>query len=130
VKNRRQGAPQAALDGLRGAQTAEYTSSKIEIDQRPGRDPRGGCRSGFVLFGNQIAAATRGAGQFVGTLARLLKADVARAPERQTAHLPRPSYAVRQVPRLHAARRDPHRQPLAALIGDPIRGFRRPQSLD
>ena len=81
VKDRCKGAPQAALDGLGGAQTAEYASSKIEIDQRPDGDTRGGRRSGLILFGDQVAAATRGAGQFVGPLARLFEADVGRAPE-------------------------------------------------
>jgi hypothetical protein len=99
MKDGHEGAPQAAFDRLRGAQTAGYTSSKIEIDQRPDGDLRGGRASGLVLFGNQITAATRGAGQLIGPFARLFETYIGGAPSdsRRVFPAPRMRYARSQV---------------------------------
>ena len=68
LKDGRERAPQTALDRLGGAQAADNAPSKIEIDQRLDRDPRG-CRiSGLALLADQVTAACRAA--LVSSLAR------------------------------------------------------------
>ena len=50
VKDRFKGAPQTALDRLRGPQTARNSPSNIEVDQLLDGDARRGCLSSIVLL--------------------------------------------------------------------------------
>jgi hypothetical protein len=130
LKEWRERAPQAALDLSCGPQTTDNAPPKIEIDQLLGCNSRCGRVPRLALLGDQVAPLPRRAGQFVGPVARLFQADVGGAPERQVPHLAGSPNAVRQVPRLDAAGRDPDRQSFAPLIRHPIRRLRRPQCLN
>jgi hypothetical protein len=80
--------PQAALDLLCGSQTARNPSSDVEFDQFFDPEPRSFGSSALLFLDDQVATGPRRAGQLIGTLARLFKAQIAHAPERYASHLP------------------------------------------
>ena len=69
----RQHAPENALDIAGGAKLASDTAREIEADQLLDGDRLGSGLAGVALFGNEIAALPRGAGQFASANARFLE---------------------------------------------------------
>jgi hypothetical protein len=130
LKDGRQGSPQTALNRLACAQAANNSPSQIEVDQLPDGDARGGCSSSVLFLGDEVPATSRRAGKLIGPLASLFEAHVCGTAERQAPHLRRSPNAVSEIPRLYAARRNPHRQSFATLIGHAIGRLGWPQSLD